>query len=353
MTKNKPMKNPSVVQYALKEMAIELRDMPVPEIGEEDVLLKVGAVGVCGSDLHQAHNTQSWPVRVPVILGHEFVGTIAAVGKRVKGFREGDRVASETAAEICGQCVLCRQGRYNLCPSRRGFGYGVHGAMTSLMKVPARLLHRLPDSLPFERAALSEPCCVAYHAACVNAEIKPGDTVVVLGPGAIGLLCARMAKLRGADPLIVAGLGRDAKRFPVAKVMGATHTVDFEKEDLPALIRSVGDGLGAEVVVDATGSSKALKTALALVRPDGQIVKVGWGPDPVDASIDPLVQKNVTMQGSFSHTYPMWEKVIHLLDRGMIPLDEIIGCKKPIAEWREAFDQMHSGEVVKSVIIPD
>jgi alcohol dehydrogenase/L-iditol 2-dehydrogenase len=327
--------------------------MPVPEIGEEDVLLKVEAVGVCGSDLHQAHNTHSWPVRVPVILGHEFAGTVAAAGNRVKGFREGDRVASETAAEICGQCVLCRQGRYNLCPSRRGFGYGVHGAMTSLMKVPARCLHRLPDSLPFERAALSEPCCVAYHAVCVNADIRPGDTVVVLGPGAIGLLCARMAKLRGADPLIVAGLGRDAKRFEVARAMGATHTVDFEKEDLAAVIRSVGDGLGADVVIDAAGSSKALKTALALVRPDGQIVKVGWGPDPVDASIDPLVQKNVKLHGSFSHTYAMWEKVIHLLDKGMIPLDGVIGCKRPIAGWRDAFDMMYSGEVVKSVIIPD
>lgn len=353
MLKNRPTKNVSVVQFALKEMAVELRDMPIPEIGDDDVLLRVGAVGVCGSDLHQSHNTHSWPVRVPVILGHEFAGTVAAAGKRVKGFREGDRVASETAAEICGQCVMCRQGRYNLCPSRRGFGYGVNGAMTSLMKVPARCLHRLPDSLPFEHAALSEPCCVAYHAVCVNADIKPGDTVIVLGPGAIGLLCARMAKLRGAHPLIVAGLGRDAKRFEVARVMGATHTVNFEKEDLPAVIRSVGDGLGADVVIDAAGSSKALKTALALVRPDGQIVKVGWGPDPVDASIDPLVQKNVKLQGSFSHTFAMWEKVIHLLDQGMIPLDGVIGCKKPIAEWREAFDRMYSGEVVKSVIIPD
>jgi alcohol dehydrogenase/L-iditol 2-dehydrogenase len=345
--------NASVVQYDLKEMAVELREMPRPEVGEEDVLLQVGAVGVCGSDLHQAYNTHSWPVNIPVVLGHEFAGTVAAVGRRVKGFAEGDRVACETAAEICGQCVLCRQGRYNLCAKRRGFGYGVHGAMTSLVKAPARCLHRLPDSLPFEKAALTEPCCVSYHAVCVNADVKPGDTVVVLGPGPIGLLCACMAKLCGANPLIVTGLGRDAKRFESAKALGATHTINVEELDILEVVRSTGDGLGADVVIDAAGTSRTVATAIDLVRPDGRIVKVGWGPEPIGCSIDPLAQKNATLQGSFSHTYAMWEKVIHLLNAGMIPTEVIIGLKRPIEKWREAFETMHAGDVVKSILIPN
>src|SRR5882724_9624071 len=117
----------AVVQYALAPMSVELREVPVPTIGAEDVLLKVGAVSVCGSDVHQAYGTHSWAVNIPVTLGHEFCGTIAALGAGVRGFREGDRVVSETAAVICGECLMCRSGRYNLCPSRKGFGYGVDG----------------------------------------------------------------------------------------------------------------------------------------------------------------------------------------------------------------------------------
>ena len=112
---------PALVQYALEPLAVELREIAVPEIGADDVLLRVGAVSVCGSDVHQAYNTHSWRVNVPVVLGHEFGGTVAQAGRTVKNVREGDRVVSETAAEICGDCVLCRTGRYNLCPLRKGW----------------------------------------------------------------------------------------------------------------------------------------------------------------------------------------------------------------------------------------
>src|SRR5262249_29878954 len=164
-----------VLQFDLQPHAVELRELPVPEIGEEDVLLQVGAASVCGSDIHQYHGTQSWPVHVPVVLGHEFCGRVARVGKRVRGFKEGDRVVSETAASICGQCIYCRAGEYNLCPQRAGFGYGTHGAMADFVRVPERCLHHIPDSLPFERAALTEPCCVAYNAVAVKSHIRPGD----------------------------------------------------------------------------------------------------------------------------------------------------------------------------------
>ncbi len=346
------MTSPAVVHYELREMAVEIREVPRPEIGADDVLVEVGAVGVCGSDLHQAHNTHSWPVRLPVILGHEFSGTVAACGERVTQFEVGERVVSETAAEICGSCRECRRGRYNLCPERKGFGYGTDGAMTGFVRVPERCLHRMPDGLPFEHAALAEPCCVAYHAVCVNAAVRPGDLVVVLGPGPIGLLCARMAALSGADPLVVAGLTRDAERFDAARDFGATHTVDIQREDLARVVRALGDGQGADLVVDASGSSKSLAAAIDLVRADGRVSKVGWGAQPYGASLDPLVQKNVTLQGSFSHTYDMWERVLHLLAVGKIPVGRIVGCELPLAEWREAFDAMHSGDVIKAVLRP-
>ena len=341
----------AVVQYALEPLAVELRDVAVPDIGDDDVLLRVGAVSVCGSDVHQAYNTHSWPVNVPVVLGHEFAGTVAKAGRTVKSFREGDRVVSETAAAICGECLLCRTGRYNLCPHRKGFGYGIDGAMASYVRVPARCLHRIPDTLPFELACLTEPHAVAYNAMCVNSTIHPGDLVVVLGPGPIGLLCARMAALAGADPLIVVGLSIDAPRLETAIQLGATRVVNAEREQVEEVVRALNP-LGADLVCDASGASRPLDLALALTRPDGQVTKVGWSPDSVPININPLVQKNIRLQGSFSHNYPVWERVIHLLDRGVTRPDAIVGLTSPLDGWREAFEAMHQGRVIKSVLIP-
>jgi alcohol dehydrogenase/L-iditol 2-dehydrogenase len=341
----------AIVHYALEPLAVELREVPIPEVGPGDALLAVGAVSVCGSDVHQAHNTHSWTVNVPVVLGHEFGGTIARLGRGVSGFREGDRVVSETAAEICGTCVLCRTGRYNLCPARKGFGYGIDGAMAQWVRVPTRCLHHIPDSLPFDLACLSEPHAVAYQAMCMNSTIRPGDAVVVLGPGPIGLLCARMAALSGADPLVVAGRSRDASRLETARALGATHTVDVDTGDLHAIVRGLSP-LGADLVCDATGASVALATALGIVRPDGQITKVGWSPDVMATDVNPLVHGNLRLQGSFSHNYPVWERVIHLIASGVTRADAVIGLRAPLPRWREAFDAMHEGRVIKSVLLP-
>ena len=195
-----------LVNYARDPYSVELRDLPVPEIGDRDVLLRVGAVSVCGSDLHQWRGSHSWPVNYPCVLGHEFAGTVLETGSLVSKFKSGDRVVSETAAIIDESSPLSRAGLYNLDPSRRGFGYGVNGAMTEYVRVPERCLHRIPESLGFQKAALTEPCCVAYNAVCVNGRVRPGDHVLVLGPGPIGLLCAKMAKFSGAGVVIVAGL---------------------------------------------------------------------------------------------------------------------------------------------------
>jgi L-iditol 2-dehydrogenase len=345
-------RQPAVVHYALEPLAVELREVPVPDIADGEALLEVGAVSVCGSDVHQAHNTHSWPVNVPVVLGHEFGGTIARLGRGVSGFREGDRVVSETAAQICGTCLLCRTGRYNLCPSRKGFGYGIDGAMAQWVRVPARCLHSIPDSLPFDLACLAEPHAVAYQAMCVNVTVRPGELVVVLGPGPIGLLCARMAALSGADPLIVGGRSGDARRLETARALGATHVVDVETEDLDAIVRAYSP-IGADVVCDATGASNALATALRIARPDAQISKVGWSPKVIPTDVNPIVQGNLRLQGSFSHNYPVWERVIHLLDRGSTHADAIVGLRAPLTNWRAAFDAMHEGRVIKSVLLPN
>ena len=340
------MKSAAVVNYAPEPGSVEIRELPKPDIGEEDVLLEVANVGVCGSDLHQWTADHSWPVNYPVVLGHEFGGHIVALGKRVSGWQEGDRVVSETAAVIDPNNPMSRQGLYNLDPTRKGFGYGVNGAMTRYVSVPARCLHRVPEELAFEQACLTEPCSVAYNAMVGNTRLKPGDRVIVIGPGTIGILCAAVARLCGAEVAIV-GLETDRNRLDIARKYGCETIIRDAKEW--AMER---DGLGADVVVDAAGASATLQSAMQWVRPNGQITKVGWGPQPLQFSLDPIVQKNVTLQGSFSHNWPVWERVLALLAGGQLDVKPIIGGVWPVTEWQEAFEMMHKGEVVKSVLKP-
>lgn len=342
------MTSPAVVNFAPEAGSVELRDIEPPVIGDDDVLLQVANVGVCGSDLHQWTADHSWPVNYPVVLGHEFGGHVVALGKNVQGWQEGDRVVSETAAIIDPGNPMTRVGRYNLDPTRKGFGYGVDGAMTKLVRVPSRILHHVPDSLPMEEACLTEPCCVAYNAVVKNARIEPGDRILVLGPGTIGILCAAMARLCGAEVALV-GLESDRQRLEIAKQHYGCEGIVGD-----ATYWARGrDGLGADGIIDAAGASATLKIAIDLVRPAGWISKVGWGPQPLGFNLDPLVQKNVTLQGSFSHHWAIWERVIALLNSRALDVRPIIGGVWPLEQWHEAFEKMHQGAVVKSVLKPE
>jgi alcohol dehydrogenase/L-iditol 2-dehydrogenase len=340
------MKSAGVVNFSSAPHSVEIREVERPTAGPDDVILAVEAVGVCGSDLHQWHGSHSWPVNYPVVLGHEFGGRIAELGAAVRGWAEGDRVVSETAAVIDPTNPMSRAGLYNLDPTRKGFGYGVNGAMTKFVRVPARCLHRVPDSLPMEHAALTEPCCVAYNAVIKNARVQPGDRVVVLGPGPIGILCAAMARLAGAEVALV-GLERDRGRLETAKAYGCDVIIGDA-----APWAKARDGLGADGVIDAAGVSAALKTAMEIVRPAGWISKVGWGPQPLNFSLDPLVQKNITLQGSFSHNWPIWERVLALLTSGQLDVRPILGGVWTLEAWHEAFEKMHGGAIVKAVLKP-
>ena len=340
------MKSAAVVNFSTEPHSVEIREVDRPKCGDDDVILEVKAASVCGSDLHQWEGKQSWPVNYPVILGHEFGGVVVETGKNVSKWREGDRVVSETAAVVDMFGPLSRQGLYNLDPSRKGFGNGVDGAMTKYAKVAQRLLHKVPDSVPFEYAAMTEPCAVAFSATIDPGFLRLGDRVVVMGPGPIGILSGVMAKLAGAEVAIV-GLERDKHRLEVGKKYG----MEVIYNDPTEWARST-DGLGCDGVIDATGVSGALKTALDAIRPNGWITKVGWGPQPLNISLDPLVQKNVRLQGSFSHNWPMWEKVLRMMETKQLDLKAVLGGTFPLEQWKTAFEKMNSGEYIKSVLIP-
>ena len=341
----------AVVKYGRQPGNVAVQEVPEPTITPEQVLVEVGAVGVCGSDIHLWHENQSWAIQCPVILGHEWAGTIVEVGENVAGWTVGERVAVETAAFVCGQCTYCLTGAYHMCPHRKGYGNLIDGAMTKYVAVRPGILHRIPRGVSLEHAALTEPACVATQALTVNSRIKPGDIVVIQGAGTIGIMALQIARISGAGTIIMLGTDMDTQRLEVAQELGAHYTVNVQHDDATGLLRSLGDGFGADVVVDCTGVSAALKQALDLVRPLGAIVKIGWGPQPLHFSLDPLVAKAATLQGSFSHTYATWERVLNLMATGQLNLDPMIGGVYPLEDWEIGFHAMHVGENVKSVLV--
>lgn len=341
---------PALVKHGETDGAVEVQDIPKPEMRADRVLLEVDSAGVCGSDLHMWRHHHSWPIKMPLVLGHEFCAVIADVGDEVSGFEVGQRVACETAAEVCGRCVYCLGGQYNMCPHRLGYGATIDGAFTSTVLARPQILHHVPDNVPSSHAALTEPICVAYNAVVEKTLIQPGDMVVIQGPGPIGIMCLQLIRLRGASEIVVLGTDVDEKRLAVAKELGATHTLNVQQEDPMPLIKSLGDGFGADLIVDCTGVSIALKQALDMVRPAGKITKIGWGPQDLNFNLDPMVQKAVTLQGSFSHTFGTWERALRLLGSGQLNLDPVIGGVYDLPQWHEAFTTMEAGDCVKSVL---
>lgn len=327
-----------------------LTEIERPEPGPGEVILKVAACGVCGTDVHLWQHGHAGGE--PVVLGHEYSGVVEAVGPGVEGVRVGERVVSETAAYVCGECVFCRSGHYNVCPKRRGFGFQVNGAMANYVRTRPAILHRVPDNVPMAFAALTEPACVAYNAIVEKSRPRPGDHAVVLGPGPIGLMCVAVLRLFGPARLTVVGLRRDGVRLELARRLGADEVIVADEEDAVARVLNSGDGFGAHLVVDAVGVSATLAQSLEMVRPNGQITKIGWGREPVGFSLDALIRKAATLQGSFSHTYGTWERILALMGSGKIDVSPLVS-PFGLQEWHAAFSAMEDLEVAKAVILPN
>ncbi|HRR92179.1 MAG TPA: zinc-binding dehydrogenase, partial [bacterium] len=279
-------------------------------------------------------------------------GVIEEVGRNVKDFKVGERVTAETHADYCGKCLLCRTNNYHLCRERKGYGFHVDGAFAKYVKVPTRILHRLPENVTLKEAALTEPFCVAYSSLVKHSNIKPGDLVVIIGPGAIGILSAKVASIMGAGDIVVIGTPEDKKRLEVAKEFGATEVFTEFNEDVKRYVQDIRDGYGADIVVDSAGVSETFKIAMDLVRPAGQINKIGWGPAPLGFSLDPLISKAVTVNFTFSHNWDVWEKCLILMNKKIIELEKLVTHELTIDHWEEGFKLVESREGLKVLLKP-
>lgn len=342
----------ALVKYAKGDGYTEIKEMPKPVLSAGEVLIQVKYVGICGSDIHIYHDNVSYQINYPIILGHEFAGIIEEITPQVKDFKIGDRVTVETHAQYCGKCLMCRNNNYHLCKERKGYGLQVNGAFAKYIKAKEQILHHIPENITLKEAALTEPLCVAFNLMVKNLALQPGDIVMIIGPGPIGLFCTQIAKIAGASEIIVVGSHGDQKRLSKAQKLGATTTFDINKEDPLVYIKRKNEGYGADLVIDAAGPAETLKLALEAVRPCGVIGKVAWGPEPIHFSLDKLLEKSLTLRGTFSHTWDVWEKSLKLMAKKQVDLNALITHELPIEEWKKGFDLIESKDAIKVILVP-
>jgi len=347
-----------------------LEDVPVPQIGHNpfspyDVLIEVAYCGICGSDIHKWKETDRRGVKgpsKPVVSGHEMSGTVVEVGPGVTDFKPGDRVVGEIVTFYCGKCINCRTGRINICanmkPSDQRIHYISGGAFAKYVVWPERHLHHLPEAIGLKEAVLIEPTAGSFHSLIERMDLKAGESLVIMGPGARGLILLQIAKTVGASPVIVTGLTRDEKvRLPLAKEFGADAVVNVEKQNLLEIVKQMTNGIGADVVVENTGSPKAVEDTLDLARPGGRILISGGGiRGGITASIDTykIIVKELDLKGEISHVWTSWRNALNLVAQGKVHIKPLVSHVFPLREWEKGFDlAATSAEALRVALVPD
>ena len=337
-----------------KPHEVTFADRPKPSLASpHDVLVAVNYTGICGSDVHYWHHGAigHYVVKDPMVLGHESAGTVIEVGDAVKDLKTGDRVAIEPGY-ACRRCTECRAGKYNLCEDMVFAATPpVHGTLTGLWASPADFCYKLPDSVSLQEGALIEPLAVAVHIV-KQAEVKPGQSVVVMGAGPVGLLCAAVAKAHGASKIVSVDIVQSKLDF--AKDFASTHTFISQRipaqENAKAIRDHAGLPKGADVVIDASGAEPSIQTSLHTVRKGGTYVQGGMGKDEITFPIMALCLKEVTAKGSFRYGPGDYELAVELVASGKVDVKKLITTTVPFSEAESAFKKVSQGEVIKILI---
>jgi L-iditol 2-dehydrogenase len=321
---------------------LAITEMPTPQIADDEVLVRVRACGICGSDIHGYDGSTGRRIP-PLVMGHEAAGEIDRVGAGVKDYRAGDRVTFDSTVS-CGRCDYCKAGQINLCDSRMVLGvscgeYRRHGAFAEYVAVPARILYKLPASLPFERAALIEAVSVAVHAVGLKVP-APADHVLVVGCGMIGLLVIQVLRAKGCANIIAVDV--DAGRLALAEQLGAKHTLNGTDPETPAAIRQLTGDQGAGVAFEVVGSTDTLLTAIRGVRKGGTVVLIGNFKARVDLPLQEVVSRQLTLLGSCASSgeYP---ECIDLLASGAVDVRPLISLTAPLEDGPGLFERLHRG----------
>jgi len=322
------------------------RETPRPDDGQ--VLVRVKACGLCGTDVHIYRGV--FPARFPVIPGHEIAGVVESVGPRVSHLRTGDHVTIDPNIN-CGTCRPCRRGLVHLCRNLAAIGVTQEGGFATHCLAPARQVHRVPREMSFLVAAMSEPVACCVHG-IERAQVGPGDVVLVIGGGMIGLTLLQLARLHGAAATILSELHREKRE--AARTLGATRVVDPQEEDLSAIVKEATDGAGADVVIEAVGSRATAQQALSLAGDAGRVLFFGVAPEEHEIDVRPfeVYRREITITGSFTNPFTQ-ARAISLLASGRIQVADLVTHQLPLDQLVPAIELVESGHATKVVILPD
>jgi L-iditol 2-dehydrogenase len=332
---------------------LEIVDVPVPIPAPDEVLVRVKACGICGSDVH-GYDGSSGRRIPPIVMGHEAAGTVEAMGSEVSSLREGERVTFDSTI-YCGSCVYCRRGEVNLCNRRQVLGvstpeYRRSGAFAEYVVVPRRVIHDLPGDIPFAEAAMVEPLAVAVHAVSLS-EIGDNNTALVVGAGMIGLLVLQALRVKNCSRIYVADI--DDTRLRLAEQLGATATINASKVDTAAEVQRLTSGIGVDLALEAVGSSATIKSAIDSVRKGGTVTLIGNISPTVEIPLQAVVSRQIRLQGSAgsSGEYP---ECIGMLARGAVQVKPLITAIGPLEEGPRWFERLHSREanLMKVILKP-
>tara|TARA_B100000427_G_scaffold327233_1_gene337519 strand:+ start:1700 stop:2740 length:1041 start_codon:yes stop_codon:yes gene_type:complete len=340
----------ALVRYSHHPKKIIIKDINFPKIGKskKHAIVKVEYAGICGRDIEHYHSTLNRK-KIPFVLGHEFSGKIHALPNRKSKFKIGDRVTCETVDKVCEKCFFCKGGLYNLCKKRKNIGGTINGAFASHIKVPIKYMHKLSDNILLEEAALIEPMCVCYNAIIINSNIKKNDLVTIIGTGTMGLISLKFAIYKKARVIVVGG-PKDNLQLKIAKKNGAKK-VFTSNQNYVKLINQYSKGRGSNLVIDTVGGvDKTIENAMEITSPKGQITKIGWFMKKSNVNFDKIIRKNISLQGSFSHNYDIWEKCINLLKTKKIFLRDLISKKTSINNWKKSFDLLQKRKAIKILL---
>ena len=339
---NEKGKMKAAVLYGPSQLSIE--EVDVPEIKEDEVLIRVKNIGICPSDVRSylgiykrqlAYGKDSYG-----LTGHEWSGEIVEVGHMVKDFSIGDRVVPEIIIP-CGICKFCRKGMPNLCKSKQGVTKGY----AEYVKAPAKVLFRIPENVSFKEAAFCEPIAVCLHANEIISP-KPGDTILIIGGGPMGLIHLQISKLSGANVIVSEVV---ENRLKVVKEFGADITINPLEEDMPKVVKELTDGYGADAVIVATGNKTAIESALKAVSAGGTVVLFGGTYPPVNVEIDPNVihYGEVKVTGSYDHLPIHVEKALKLLHDKKIEVGKLVSHTLQLEQLKEGFELVKNGTALK------
>jgi len=326
-------------------------DLPQPRPGEGEILVRVKAAAICGTDLH-IYNWTPWAekrIKPPMVFGHEFSGEVVEVGPGVKRVKPGDVVAGETHIG-CGICRQCNTGNVHICEQMKIIGVHTSGCFAEYIAVPEGCAWVLDKSMSFEHGALLEPMGVAMHG--VEAAVVGGKDVLVLGCGPIGLMGVGICRVFGADKIIASE--PFMRKLELAVTMGATLTVQAGKEDVVAVVKNATSGRGVDVVIDYSGNEQAINDGLAALAKGGRMVLVGLPDRRISLDlVDGIIYKEATVIGVTGRTmYGTWYECRRVLDSGRFELEPVIGGRYPLKEFDKAFALLMGGAPGKMLLIP-